>query len=208
MNECICFQTCNYDTLEVVENHTTIFYILPLHTQGILARVAGLASRLVELLSSVCPFPVGAEEDICALPFLLRSLFTAGLRLDTPVFFTSSADVSRFPEARECWKLQESPFEHDPFAFHWKHSPVFRLVKEFCPYPSFTAIRAVISLWILIMLLLWACSFCNFTHILSLWWSRCPPPRRISWLKSAIIVWASMLAPTVKQNPECRRSPI
>ena len=76
--------------------------------QGILAPVAGLASRLVERLSSVCPFPVGIEEDACSLPFRLRSLSKAGLRLDTPVFFAPSAGVSRFPEACECRKLQES----------------------------------------------------------------------------------------------------
>ena len=48
-HECTCFQACNYDTREDVENHTTIFYILPLtppHRQGILAPVAGLASGL------------------------------------------------------------------------------------------------------------------------------------------------------------------
>ena len=134
---------------EDVDGHTTIFLHLALQRQGILAPVAGLASRLVERLSSVCPFPVGTEEDACSLPFLLRSLFTAGLRLDFPVFFTPSADVSRFPEARECRKLQESPFEQDPVAFHWKHSPVIRLVKELCPFPLVTAARSVISLWIL-----------------------------------------------------------
>ena len=32
---CIWFQTCNHDTREDVENHTTIFYVLPLHGQGI-----------------------------------------------------------------------------------------------------------------------------------------------------------------------------
>ena len=55
---------------------------------------------------------------LALLLFLLRSLFTAGLRLDTPEFLTSSADVSRFPEACECRKLQELPLEQDPFAFH------------------------------------------------------------------------------------------
>ena len=147
----------------------TIFYILPPHRQGILAPVAGLASRLFERLSSVCPFPVGTQEDACSSPFRLRSLSTAGLRPDTLAFSTSSAVVSRFPEARECRKLQDSPFEQDPFAFHWKHSPVFRLAKEFCSFPLVTATRSVISLWILKCLLLWACSICNFTHNLSLW---------------------------------------
>ena len=116
-------------------------------------------------LSSVCPCPVGTEEDAWSLPFRLRSSSTAGLRPDTPGFFTSSADASRFPEA-----------------------PVFRLVKEFCPFPFVTATRSVISLWILKFLLLWVCSICNFTHSLSLRSSRCPPPRRISWLYSAVIV--------------------
>ena len=141
-HKCTCFQTSNHDTREDVENHTTIFYILshPHHRQGILAPVAGL----VELFTSVYPFPVGTQEDACSLPFLLRSLVTAGLRLDTPVFFTSSAHVSQFPEARDCRKLQESPFEQDPCAFRWKHSPVFRLVQEFCPFPLVAATRSVI----------------------------------------------------------------
>ena len=84
----------------------------------LLALVAGLTSRLFERLSSVCPFPVGTEEDACSLPFRFRSLSTAGLRPDTPVFYAPAADVSRIPEACECRKLQESPFEQDPFAFH------------------------------------------------------------------------------------------
>ena len=96
----------------------TIFFILPPKDKGFFTLIAGLASRLVELFTSVCLFPVGTEEDACPLPFLLCSLFTTGLKLDTPVFFTSSADVSRFPEARERGKLQQSPFEQDPFAFH------------------------------------------------------------------------------------------
>ena len=78
------------------KSHDDLSHLAP-HWQGIFAPVAGLASRLVERLSSVCPFPVGTEEDACSLPFLHRSFSTAGLRLDTLVFFTSSADVSPFP---------------------------------------------------------------------------------------------------------------
>ena len=57
-HKCICFQTCNHDIRDEANNYTTIFYILPL--------VAGLASRLVEPLSSVRPFPVCTEEDSCS----------------------------------------------------------------------------------------------------------------------------------------------
>ena len=108
-------------TQEDADNHTTIFYILPPTTsiyKDFFALVPGLASGLFERVSSVCPFPVGTEEDASTLPCRLRALLTARLRLDTPVFFASSAGVSRFPEACECRKLQESPFEQDPFAFH------------------------------------------------------------------------------------------
>ena len=92
-------------------------------------------------------FPVGTEEDACPSPFLLCSLlFTADWGPYTLAFTTSSAVVSRFPESRVGRKLQDSLFEQDPFAFHRKHSPVFRLVKEFCPFPVITAIRSVISL--------------------------------------------------------------
>ena len=66
----------------------------------------------------VSPFPVGTQEDACSLPFRLHSLSTAGLRPDTRVFFAPTADVSRFLEACECTKLQESPFQQDPFAIH------------------------------------------------------------------------------------------
>ena len=43
-HKCIAFQTCNHDTGEDVDIHTTIFCISP-HRQGSLALVAGLASR-------------------------------------------------------------------------------------------------------------------------------------------------------------------
>ena len=65
---------------------------------------------------------------LCSLPFLLCSLlFTASLRPDTFVlhFFRWCLSVSL--RHANCRKLQDSPFEQDPFAFHCKHSPVFRL---------------------------------------------------------------------------------
>ena len=65
------------------------------HRQGIIATVAGLASRLVELLRSVCAFLFGTEEDARSL----LSFFARYSQL--PVLLTSSAYVSRFPEARE-----------------------------------------------------------------------------------------------------------
>ena len=80
----------------------TMFYILPPHRQGILAPVAGAFV--------VSPFPVGTEKDACPLPLRLRSQSTAGLRLDTPVFFAPSANISQIPEACECRKLQRVPF--------------------------------------------------------------------------------------------------
>ena len=54
-HECICFQTCNHDTRDDVDNHTTIFLhlALPPIDKGFLAPVAGLASRLFELFTSV-----------------------------------------------------------------------------------------------------------------------------------------------------------
>ena len=111
-HKCTCVQTCNRR-----KSHDDL---LPLayQRQRILALVAGLASRLVELFTSVCPFPVGTEENACSLPFSLCSLFTAGLRPDPFALSTSSAVVYRFPEARVCRKLQDYPLEQDPVAFH------------------------------------------------------------------------------------------
>ena len=79
--------------------------------QGILALVAGLASRLAELVTSVCAFTFGTEEDACSLPFLTRSF--AGLRPDPLAFSTFSCTISRFREAGLCRKLQDSPLEQD-----------------------------------------------------------------------------------------------
>ena len=74
------------------------------HAQGIVAQVAGLASRLVEPFTSVRTFTWGTEEDVCSLPFLTRSL--ARLRPDPLAFSTFT---SRLPEAGLCKKLQDSP---------------------------------------------------------------------------------------------------
>ena len=81
----------NYDTREDADNHTTIFLHLALHRQGILALVAGLASSLFELFTSVCSFIFGTEEDVCSLPSLTRSL--AGLE-DPLAFPTFLHDLS------------------------------------------------------------------------------------------------------------------
>ena len=116
---CTCFQLVITTHGRMSKITRRSFTSCPPHRQGILAPVAGLASRLFERLSSVCPFPVGTEEDAYSLPFPLGSLlFTTGLRPDTLAFPTSSADVSRFRKACECRKLQESPLKQDPFAFH------------------------------------------------------------------------------------------
>ena len=170
----------------------------------------------------------------CLLLYLssFARLFTTSLRLDSPVFFTSTADVSRFPEACERWKLQESPFEQDPFDFHWKHSPVLRLVKEFCPFPLVTAARSVISLWILKFYFfdLVQCAISQ-THSWSViisfsstsqnfWITKCKNCLSIedlaTWKRTDPLklcpvedhLLKTMLAPNVNQNPECRRSPI
>ena len=117
---CTCLQTCNYDTRE------DDFLHLASHRQKNFSSSprSGLWTFPAFVVSP--SFSVGTEEDACPLPFRLRSLFTAAFSLNTHVFFAPSADFSRFPEACEVRKLQESPFEQDPFAFHCLHSPVFR----------------------------------------------------------------------------------
>ena len=64
-HKCICFQTCNHDTRDDDDNHTTIFFILPSMDKGFWALVAGLASRF-ELFTSVCSFTFRTEEDACS----------------------------------------------------------------------------------------------------------------------------------------------
>ena len=54
--ECICFQTCNHDTRDDVDNHTTIFFILPTIDKEFWASVARLAFGLFKLFPSVCVF--------------------------------------------------------------------------------------------------------------------------------------------------------
>ena len=82
--------------------------------RGFWALVAGLASRLVELVTSVRALILGTEENLCSLPFLTPSL--AGLRPDP---LALSTFTSRFPEAGLCRKLQDSALEQHPVAFHW-----------------------------------------------------------------------------------------
>ena len=60
------FQTCNHDTRDDVDNHTTIFFILPLIDKEFRALVTGLAFRLFELFKSVCVFTFGTEEYACS----------------------------------------------------------------------------------------------------------------------------------------------
>ena len=47
--ECICFQNCNHDTRDDVDDHTTIFFILLEIDKGFLALVARLAFGLFKL---------------------------------------------------------------------------------------------------------------------------------------------------------------
>ena len=64
--ECICFQTCNHDTRDDVDNHTTIFFILLAIGNGFycFSRKTGLWT--VQAFSSVCFFTFGTEENACS----------------------------------------------------------------------------------------------------------------------------------------------
>ena len=115
-HKCICFQTCNHDTREDVDNHTTILFRLAHHRQGIFFFVTGLAFRLFNLFPPVCFFTFGTEEDAC---------FKMRISCVSPLHTTLS---SRSPVACVCRKLQASLLEQDPIVFRWKHSSVFRSV--------------------------------------------------------------------------------
>ena len=128
----------------VVDNHTTDFlHLAPTHRQGILAQVAGLASRLFErfVVSPSCSRRYRRGCFLFTFPpsLVIHGWFEA--RFSCVLHFLRWC---RFPEARGWRKLRVSPSEQNLFAFHWKHSPVFRLVKEFCPFPLVTAARSVI----------------------------------------------------------------
>ena len=61
-----CIQTSNHDTRDDVDNHTTIFFILPAIDKEFLAQVTGLAFRQYKLFTSVCVFTFGADEHACS----------------------------------------------------------------------------------------------------------------------------------------------
>ena len=73
-HECICFQTCNHDIRDDVENRTTMFFILPAIDEEFSAWVPGLAFTLFKLFSSVCFFTFGTEEYACSRWEFLASL--------------------------------------------------------------------------------------------------------------------------------------
>ena len=73
---------------------------------------AGLASRLVELATSIRAPTLGTAEDVCSLPLLTRSL--ANFRPDP---LALSTFTSRFLKAGLCRKMQDSPSEQHPVAF-------------------------------------------------------------------------------------------
>ena len=62
--------------------------------------------------SSVCAFALGAGEDVCS----------------------SCLWAHPFLDACAWLKLQESPLEHCPIAFHWKHSTILLSTTAFLPF--------------------------------------------------------------------------
>ena len=104
-HECICFQTCNHDTRDDVDNLTTIFYILPAVDKEFSALVTGLAFRLFELFPPVCVFTFGTEEYACSWCEFLASLHFIPRCLHG------------LPRHAGAEKLQASLLEQDPIVF-------------------------------------------------------------------------------------------
>ena len=111
----ICFKTCNHDTWEDADNHTTIFYILPI--QRIWALFAGLASRLFERSSSVCHFPRRYRRGCLPFTFspslVINGWFEARYSCVLRSFGWCLSDSRGM-------RLQESPFEQDPICLPLK----------------------------------------------------------------------------------------
>ena len=63
-----------------------------------------------------------------------------GARRELLAFLLSPWDSQRLPEAKVWRKVQDSPFEHNPLAFHWQHSTTLLPVKGLFPlWPFETA---------------------------------------------------------------------
>ena len=142
--ECICFQTCNHDTRDDVDNHATIFFILSTVDKEFSALVVGLAFRLFKLFPSVCVFHFRYRRGC----LLLDENF---LRISTS--FHVLLTVS--PVARVCRMLHASLLEQGSIGFRWKHSSVLPLgVRIFRPFllllafAQTSARKFTIQLWI------------------------------------------------------------
>ena len=109
---------------------------------------------LFEACTSFFAFDLGAGEDDCSLNHRSSYRFPdTWARRELLAFPVSPWHSHRFPDA---WrKLQDSPFEHVPFAFNWNHSPTFCSTKGLCPsWPFETAPLSTTSFWILKFLFL------------------------------------------------------
>ena len=97
-----------------------------------------------------------------------------------------------FPLASGSWlKLHESPVEHCPCAFHWKHSNTFISPQAlFLFWLSATDPRSTTSFRILKFQFLIIWSFWSFAPVFNCWWFRGPLFRATSWSNKAITIWS------------------
>ena len=93
-----------------------------------MAPVAGLASRHVELFTSVHALTLATEEDVYSVPSGTHSL--AGLRPDP---LALSTFTSRFPEAGLCRKLQDSRLEQALMVFGLFTGSLARFLRRIFP---------------------------------------------------------------------------
>ena len=116
-HQCICFQTCDHDTRDDVDNQMSIFFILPAIDKEFWTFVAWLAFKLFKLFRQSVSLSV------------LMSMLALGeilLRLST-----SAHVVVTVSRGMRVLKLHASLIEQDSIVFRWKHSSVFRSVLDF-----------------------------------------------------------------------------
>ena len=116
-HKCICFQTCNHDTRDDADNHTTIFFILPSRDKGLKTLVARLAFRLFEL----------SRQSVPSLSVLKRMLALGETSLRLPLLSTKSNGVP--------WHacVENYNLEQDPIVFRGKRFSSLRLGERILP---------------------------------------------------------------------------
>ena len=144
----IVFQTCNSDTREGARTDMTDFYRI-----------------WIGMEFHSCPMSFPALWGFLSLTVSCKS---SNQKDDRPFRLWP---CPLFPDSWMSWlKLHESPLEHCPRAFHWKHSPTFLSTQASFPFwllvtdPLSTTSFRTLKFRVLIIWLIW-----SFTAVFNLW---------------------------------------